>query len=68
MSGIYRAKLTAGVSRKQQYIVFVVRDDARATDLLMAQADPNNTDRCKGSCRTSVNDQPVRPRTRGRRR
>ena len=38
MSGIYLAKLTAGVSRKQQYIVFAVRDDARPTDLLMAQA------------------------------
>jgi hypothetical protein len=37
MSGIYLAKLTAGVSGKQSYIVFAVRDDARAADLLMLQ-------------------------------
>jgi hypothetical protein len=36
LSGIYVAKLT-GSSGKQQYIMFVVRDDARASDLLMAQ-------------------------------
>ncbi len=33
-SGIYVAKLTSGSSRKQNYIVFVVRDDARPSDLL----------------------------------
>lgn len=37
MSGIYLAKLTAGVSGRQQYIVFVMRDDARASDLILAQ-------------------------------
>jgi regulation of enolase protein 1 (concanavalin A-like superfamily) len=41
MSGIYLAKLTAGTSGKQQYIVFTVRDDARASDLIMVQ--PVNT-------------------------
>ncbi len=34
MSGVYLAKLTAGASGKQSYIIFVVRDDARACDLL----------------------------------
>jgi len=38
MSGIYLVKLTAGVSGKQQYILFAVRDDVRFTDLIMAQA------------------------------
>ncbi len=38
MSGYYLVKLTAAVSRKQQYIIFVVRDDARFTDLLMQQS------------------------------
>jgi hypothetical protein len=33
-SGIYVAKLTAGTSGKQSYIVFVVRDDRRSSDLL----------------------------------
>ena len=33
-SGIYVAKLTAGSSGKQNYIVFVVRDDQRPSDLL----------------------------------
>jgi len=33
-SGIYVAKLTALTSGKQSYVVFVVRDDARASDLL----------------------------------
>jgi hypothetical protein len=33
-SGIYLAKLTAGSSGKQGYIVFVVRDDQRSSDLL----------------------------------
>jgi hypothetical protein len=33
-SGIYLAKLTAGASGKQSYIIFVVRDDARRSDLL----------------------------------
>jgi hypothetical protein len=33
-SGIYVAKLTAGTSGKQSYIIFVVRDDARPSDLL----------------------------------
>ena len=37
MSGIYLVKLTAGVSGTQQYIIFAVRDDARPTDMLMAQ-------------------------------
>lgn len=38
MSGIYLVKLTAGVSGTQQYIMFVVRDDARLTDLILTQA------------------------------
>jgi len=38
MSGVYLVKLSAGVSGKQQYIMFVVRDDTRFTDLIMAQA------------------------------
>lgn len=33
-SGIYVAKLTAGSSGKQSYIIFVVRDDARQSDFL----------------------------------
>lgn len=33
-SGIYLAKLTAGASGKQIYVIFVVRDDARASDFL----------------------------------
>jgi len=33
-SGIYVAKLTAGSTGKQSYIVFVVRDDRRPSDLL----------------------------------
>jgi hypothetical protein len=33
-SGVYLAKLTAGVSGKQSYIIFVVRDDARASRFL----------------------------------
>ena len=33
-SGIYVAKLTGGSSGKQGYIVFVVRDDGRTSDLL----------------------------------
>jgi hypothetical protein len=37
MSGFYLVKLTAGTSGMQQYIIFTVRDDARATDLLLAQ-------------------------------
>jgi hypothetical protein len=41
MSGSYLVKLTAGTSRKQQYIIFTVRDDARASDLIMMQ--PVNT-------------------------
>ena len=41
MSGIYLAKLTAGTSGKQQYIIFAVRDDARLSDLIMVQ--PVNT-------------------------
>ena len=32
-SGVYLAKLTAGNSGKQSYIVFVVRDDTRPSDL-----------------------------------
>jgi len=37
MSGVYVVKLTASASGRQQYIIFVVRDDARFSDLLMAQ-------------------------------
>jgi hypothetical protein len=37
MSGLYVAKLTAGVSGAQNYIVFAVRDDARPSDLLLVQ-------------------------------
>lgn len=33
-SGVYLAKLTGSASGKQSYIVFVVRDDARSSDLL----------------------------------
>ncbi|MCU0517458.1 MAG: hypothetical protein MUC60_11475 [Oscillatoria sp. Prado101] len=33
-SGVYLAKLTAGKSGKQNYIIFVVRDDERASDIL----------------------------------
>ena len=33
-SGVYMAKLTAETSGKQNYIIFVVRDDARLSDLL----------------------------------
>jgi hypothetical protein len=33
-SGVYLAKLTAAGSGKQSYIIFVVRDDARASDFL----------------------------------
>ena len=33
-SGIYLAKLTASKTGKQSYIIFVVRDDARKSDLL----------------------------------
>jgi PKD repeat protein len=34
-SGYYLAKLTAGTSGKQSYIIFVVRDDARTSDYLV---------------------------------
>lgn len=34
LSGVYLAKLTAGASGKQSYIIFVVREDERASDLL----------------------------------
>jgi len=33
-SGVYVAKLTASASGKESYIIFVVRDDTRASDLL----------------------------------
>jgi hypothetical protein len=33
-SGIYLAKLTTGLTGKQSYIIFVVRDDQRPSDLL----------------------------------
>lgn len=33
-SGVYLAKLTAGTSGKQSYIIFVVRDDARPSNYL----------------------------------
>ncbi len=33
-SGVYLAKLTASSSRKQSYIIFVVRDDKRKSDIL----------------------------------
>ncbi|NEX63304.1 N,N-dimethylformamidase beta subunit family domain-containing protein [Noviherbaspirillum galbum] len=33
-SGVYLVKLTAGVSRKQSYIIFTVRDDLRQSPLL----------------------------------
>ncbi|BAY43429.1 Ig domain protein group 1 domain protein [Scytonema sp. HK-05] len=33
-SGVYLAKLTASKSGKQSYIIFVVRDDSRASDIL----------------------------------
>lgn len=32
-SGVYLVKLTASVSGKQSYVIFVVRDDARSSDL-----------------------------------
>lgn len=34
VSGVYLAKLTAGVTGAQAYIIFVVRDDARPSDFL----------------------------------
>lgn len=34
MSGFYLAKLTASKSSKQSYIIFVVRDDSRPSDIL----------------------------------
>ena len=34
VSGVYLAKLTAGISGRQSYIIFVVRDDARLSDYL----------------------------------
>ncbi|QSJ20778.1 hypothetical protein JYQ62_13525 [Nostoc sp. UHCC 0702] len=34
VSGIYLAKLTASKSKKQSYIIFVVRDDSRPSDIL----------------------------------
>jgi hypothetical protein len=37
MSGIYLVKLTESIGRKQQYIMFAVRDDGRFSDLIMAQ-------------------------------
>jgi hypothetical protein len=37
MSGIYLVKLTESIGRKQQYIIFAVRDDGRLSDLIMAQ-------------------------------
>ena len=33
-SGVYVAKLTAGISGKQRYIIFIVRDDVRGADYL----------------------------------
>lgn len=33
-SGVYLVKLTAGVSGKQRFVMFVVRDDERSSDLL----------------------------------
>jgi len=38
MSGVYVAKLTASGSGTQAYVIFAVRDDARPSDLLMAQS------------------------------
>jgi hypothetical protein len=34
-SGIYLVKLTAGTSGKESYVIFVVRDDERSSDLLL---------------------------------
>ncbi|MGH7233039.1 MAG: N,N-dimethylformamidase beta subunit family domain-containing protein [Nitrospiraceae bacterium] len=34
LSGVYLAKLTGGISGKQSYIMFVVRDDERGSDYL----------------------------------
>ena len=38
VSGIYLGKLTAVASRKQQYLIFAVRDDTRASKALVIQA------------------------------
>jgi len=38
MSGYYYAKLTSSTSKTQWYVTFVVRDDTRPSDLIMAQA------------------------------
>ncbi len=38
VSGIYLAKLTTSKSGKQSYIIFVVRDDARNSDILFQQS------------------------------
>src|SRR5262249_16151880 len=37
-SGAYLARLTGGQDAKQSYIIFTVRDDARASDLLFQQS------------------------------
>ncbi|HWK11624.1 MAG TPA: N,N-dimethylformamidase beta subunit family domain-containing protein, partial [Vicinamibacterales bacterium] len=37
MSGMYVVKLTAGTTKKQQYVLFTVRDDTRFSDILMIQ-------------------------------
>jgi len=38
VSGIYLAKLTGSVNGRQSFIIFVVRDDPRASDLLFQQS------------------------------
>ena len=38
MSGIYLVKLTTGTTLTQQYAIFVVRDDSRASDILMIES------------------------------
>lgn len=38
ISGVYLAKLTGSSSGKQSYIIFVVRDDSRPSDLLYQQS------------------------------
>jgi hypothetical protein len=35
LSGVYAVKLTGSTSKKNSYIIFVVRDDSRKSDLLM---------------------------------
>lgn len=58
-SGVYLAKLTGSKSGKQSYIVFVVRDDARPSDLLF-QSSVNTYEAYNAWGGTSLYSSPVR--------